>query len=295
MTETQTPWEASVEKARLASLKTFEGRLETARASFEQFPPKGKGVPRGKTLAHFAAEAGVEYSSLTTYRDLASWWGDLAPQGKISWTTAREAKATGKWTTGAAFVAMTLKNDPPEGFTSWTVDALRVHLGKAPTNTGKIALKVAAGEKVTKDDEHAAAALDAAEHVASEIGAIKSAVKAATTGVEARVEIKEAAPSQPSVVEQASAESLLDTGFTLEIGTLVRQMVKLLAKEREWLDKNGKTVVGSGKGDDKKETIAEIVFDSMTEYKGLLDTAFGEFGIGGTSIEEGVNALLHNS
>lgn len=45
-------------KARLALLKTFEGRMEAAAASFDQIPPNGKGVKRGRTLTDFAEEAG---------------------------------------------------------------------------------------------------------------------------------------------------------------------------------------------------------------------------------------------
>ena len=165
-------WERSIEKAKLASLKTFEGRLETARASFEQIPPSGGGRPsnKSKTLAHFAEEAGLELKTLKNYRTIAAWWGNRPPAGTVSWTLAREAMESGEWKDGAAFQKFILGFEPPvyelEGyephtFLEWTQNALRVYLGREPNNHLRLTLKEIAGEKVTEDEEHAAEAQDA--------------------------------------------------------------------------------------------------------------------------------------
>lgn len=283
-----TTWEASVEKARLASLKTFEGRLETARASFEQFPPKGKGVPRGKTLAHFAAEAGIEYQTLANYRDTAAWWGDLTPQGKISWTAAREAKTSGKWKNGAAFVAMVESNDPPEGFTGWTVDALRVHLGNKPTNTGKLALKMIEGEKVTEDDMHVASAEDAGEAAAAEIEQVKDALAKA----EAARKVREQASKVDGLDhlnDQTEAIHRAIEGpdkIISKIAFLVTDLETALGEVPDYLERRG-----SVKHLD--ETGAEILLDVLASQQARLDHAFNK-ARGVDSIEAGFESLLAN-
>lgn len=132
-----TSWTQSVEKARLATLKTFEGRMEAAAASFEQIPPNGKNAG-DHTLSRFADEAGLAYQSLIDYRQVWEW---LDRDSKYiflirSYSLALEAKRSGNWNTGQDF-AVFLDGPTIDGFDRWTVDALRKYLGKGMTNTGK--------------------------------------------------------------------------------------------------------------------------------------------------------------
>ena len=141
------PWEESVEKARMAVSKSFEGRMEAAAASFEQVPKAGKAA-HGHTLSEFALQVGIGYSSLTDYREVWDWLGrDHLPHMRKSYSVARAAKRSGRWETGKEFVAFAAEN--PEA--ARTVESLRDYLGKAQTNTGKVA-KAAAEEKREPSD-----------------------------------------------------------------------------------------------------------------------------------------------
>lgn len=264
-----TTWEQSVEKARLASLKSFEGRLEVAKASFEQIPANGKGVPREQTLAKFAAEAGLEYDALGVYRQVARWWGDFDPQVGISWTFAREAMRTKKWKTGKALVTFTLRENPPEPFLTWTLDALRVHLGKEPTNTGKVALKAMAGESVSEDEHHAAAAKDAAEESAKQIRQVKSRKAHDEAYLDASATLrKEFVLDGPTVSIDPEALRLRELPGRITDAKL--ELIQLLEEVPAFIRAFGKQQVSEH---DDYGTAAELVVGTVHEVKGEVDFA----------------------
>jgi hypothetical protein len=139
-------WKQSVTKARTALLKTFEGRMVAAAASFEQVPPNGKGA--NGSLAEFARDVGVEYQTLNEYRQVWSWLGsDLRHVPQIgNYSVAREAMKSKPWSkrSAAEFVETLEKAEKvirvpgfePYFFDEWTVDAVRaVLLGQQPKKT----------------------------------------------------------------------------------------------------------------------------------------------------------------
>lgn len=168
MNKTTTPtWASSIKRAQTAMRKTFDGRMEVAAASYDQIPPQGKGATHAYTLADFADEAGIELSTLKTYRSVYTWLGDGAHLGTISYSTVREAMDSGEWPNGTAFFKFIEQYDPPiwesEGyeplqFKTWTLDALRVYLGDEPTNTAKANRAARAEGRVLTDAEIGAAA-----------------------------------------------------------------------------------------------------------------------------------------
>ena len=124
--------------------------MEAAAASYEQVPPNGKGA-RGHTLTEFAEAAGIEYRTLNQYRQVWKWLAcDVTYIGQIgSYSLANEAMTAGRWT-GPKFARFLTETPPPtweqdghepHTFARWTVDALRVYLGKRPTNTTLAALE----------------------------------------------------------------------------------------------------------------------------------------------------------
>jgi hypothetical protein len=280
-------WEASVEKARLASLKTFEGRLEIARASFEQIPPKGKGVPRGHTLADFADEAGLEYQQLADYRSFAGWWGDFRPQPNISFTTAREAMRSGRWKNGKAFVTFALKNDPDPEVSAkgnWTLDALRHYLDRPMTNTGKAA-KAAAdeGREPTPDEIHAAAAKDALVEASEEAQQVEDSkesrgVNKAAKKAEAEVEEKHLDNVQkdltthgPSDDDEAITDirNYLDKNFSGLISgfeTRVQWMEDYVEEMSEWLEKNARLFRAD-------ESLGELMLTKLADGRARINAA----------------------
>jgi hypothetical protein len=281
-------WEGSVERARLASLKTFEGRLEIARASFEQIPANGKGATHGHTLADFAEEAGIEYGTLRNYRSFAAWWGDCPASVTISYTVAVEAKASGKWKTGEKFVSfidyvdaedMPVFTDPsgeyePYQFTAWTMNALRVHLGRKPNNNLRLTLKEKSGGKVTADEFHAAEALDAVEEAGAEIDQIKSETTKVRTFLSGASDLRSHVDLQ-SIIEETKG----DMSFAPTITDETKALVKKLAVIKQFLDLHGSEKVADPDGGEA-ETQAELTLDALQAHKGEIDLAFSEVGVG---------------
>jgi hypothetical protein len=300
MTEQHT-WEQSVEKARLAGLKTFEGRLEIARASFEQIPPNGKGVARledghsgERTLADFALDADIEYRLIEKYRSVAKWWGDSPPLAGIAYSTAREAMGSGKWRTGQTFVAFTLRTDPPEGHRSWTLDALREHLGLAMTNTGRLAQKIREGGKVKPDEVTAAVALDQAAESAETIRGIEDKLTATVTSDRAKDAVGANRPDMGGIFDGYKHDIDEMLGPLSTARELMRKYLKSVDDAADWLTRHGDVVVGgkTGDEDDTPEPIRDIYRDAFAEDLGLIQNALTKVGVG-VSVEEGLDALLN--
>lgn len=306
MSEAQA-WAQSVEKARLALTKTFEGRVEAALASIEQIPlGQGRKAGGSKTLAQFALDAGIEYDTLGQYREITNWLGktdngrdfseDTARYrvGDISvYSLAREGLKAGKWKSGTLFATFLDANDPPEPFARWTVDALRVHLGQKPTNTGKLALKEAAGEKVTDDEKHAAAAKDHAAKAADEVDQIKNNLAKAVAAMESEQVIHEAAPVTGEFdMDRRAVEDMF--GPLSRTHQLAREYATAVDASAEWLAKHGNEIVGGDTSDpdDRPEKIADIARDAFAEDLGIITTALAKVGVG-VSLEEGLNTLLN--
>jgi hypothetical protein len=160
------PWEQSVEHARLATIKTFEGRMEAAQASFEQIPKNGRGA-EGHTLAEFAEQSGIAYGSIDKYRRVFIWLGeDFGQVAEIgSYSVAREALSAGRWATVRGFLQERDRTALPDGFKSWTLDAVRVGLlDIKPSNTGRMQrAAAAAGIEPGPDEVALASAVDQME------------------------------------------------------------------------------------------------------------------------------------
>lgn len=122
-------WRAAVARARSALSKTFEGRMETALASFDAVPEHGRGAA-GHTLADFAREVGIGYAALDQYRQVMKWLGDFVYVYEISsYSLARQAQVSGRWQSGAEFVFFLSQAELPAG-ERWTVGSLRDYLGQ---------------------------------------------------------------------------------------------------------------------------------------------------------------------
>lgn len=295
-------WEQSVEKARLSLVKTFEGRVEAALASFEQIPPgSGRRKAGEQTLAQFALAAGIEYDTLKTYREVTKWLGEKSPtddfstaardvaRGIGSYTTAREAMRSKKWKSGAQFAAFLLDNDPPEPFAHWTVDALRVYLHKKPTNTGKAALALAAGEQVSEDDLHRAAGLDAAEKAHDEIEQIQNTLDRSEAAIDASITVKR---DNLDIEREPLFRTIEEMGGPMgNAHHLARMYVDAVKDSARWLKAHGDEIVGGGEEDDRPERVRDIEQDAFREDFGLIQSALTEVGVG-TSIEEGFTDLL---
>ena len=137
--------------------------MEAAAASLAVVPSgKGRKRPDGKTLAQFAAEADMESNTLLEYRRVHEWLGGnyrYLPTIR-SYSVAVEAMKSDQFKSAEALVArieldpaptLTLEGHEPYAFPRWTVDALRVYLGKKPTNTTLIALKAIETGKDARD------------------------------------------------------------------------------------------------------------------------------------------------
>lgn len=301
MSSTEAPqWGHSVEKARLALVKTFEGRIEAALASFEQIPGgSGRKKNGEQTLAQFALDAEIDYTTLKTYREVTKWLGQKSLRGDFSeetaryrvgdignYSLAREAMNSKKWANGTLFAAFMESTTPPEEVAKngrWTVDALRVHLNRKPTNTGTLALALAAGEKVTEDDLHGAAAKDHVEEVVEEIRKIESRLTAAVVAADASDMVLAAAPE--TGLEAKTMEELLEYLNLLgDIATTTNLLETYLAQVDVWLVRFGQKSFEGEKG-------ADLMLASLTEKKGRLDLAFSKAGVG-SDIESGFAALL---
>lgn len=305
---TEHTWEQSVEKARLALVKTFEGRVEAALASIEQIPlGQGRNRDGEPTVAQFALDAGIEYVVLREYRQVTKWLGEMSADADFSadtaryrlgdikvYSLAREGMNAGKWRNGTLFATFLDANTPPEPFARWTVDALRVHLGQRPTNTGKVALAIAAGENVTLDDEREASALDHAAQSAQDLAGIKSSLTRTVAGMKARSIIRESNPD--AGIEHVEIVRGLDDmyGPMSHAHYLARQYAEAVRESAAWLNVHGGEVVGGGTDDpdDRPERTWDIARDAFREDLGLIQDALTEVGVG-TSITEGFDALLN--
>jgi len=308
VTEAHT-WEQSVEKARLALVKTFEGRVEAALASTEQIPfGEGRGGSRDRQakLAQFALDTGIKYQTLQEYRAVTKWLGKKSAAAEFdaetaryrtgditSYSLARKGMESKKWATGTLFVAFLDANTPPAPFVRWTWDSLSVHLGGKPTNTGKQTLAIAAGEKVSDDEQHKAAALDHAAEAADEIEQIESKLDQATTAMEAEGVIHDAAPV-PSEFDAAQQDIEDMLGPLSRTHQLARDYAQAVRESAAWLERHGDEVVGgdSDDPDDRPERIRDIARDAFQEDLGLIQDALTTVGVG-TSLTEGFDALLN--
>jgi hypothetical protein len=301
-----TAWERSVEKARLALLKTFEGRVEAAIASIEQIPFVRGGDKQPK-LAQFCLDAGIEYSTMREYRNVTKWLGsrngdpsfDEATAryrtGDIgTWSVACEGYRGSKWKTGTLFAAFLDATEPPAPFKRWTVDALRVHLGHKPTNTGTLAIKLAEGEKITPDDEHAAAAKDHAAEVAREVSEIKSNLTKDVTIAEAEQVIEKERSFAGDEFDALAKDVDNMFGPMAHAHYLAREYVRYVEKSEQWLERHGEEIVGGDTDDpdDRPEKIADIARDAFAEDAGIIQAALAKVGVG-TSIEAGIDSLLN--
>lgn len=269
-------WSQSVKKARTALLKTFEGRMAVAAASFEQIPPNGKGATR--TLADFAEDVGIEYQTLANYRAVYFWLNDLTQVGKISsWSLAAEAMASKRWRDGATFASFLAETTPPvfhkpgyepHAFTSWTVDALRVYLGREPKGTTLAALKAAEiGKEPAVDDLHAAAASDAMESVKDEVEAIDDP----TVRREAsRAVLHESLGMLSDGLEPEGRMVHLDSDL-YHLPTDIREakdkLVQLLERVPDFVKVLGRQSSGDG------DSGVDLVFDVVHQVRGEVDHA----------------------
>jgi hypothetical protein len=281
-------WEQSVEQARLASLKTFEGRLEIARSSFEQIPQHGKGATHDYTVADFAEAIGMEYSTLLHYRSFAEWWGrDSAASGRISYTVGVEAQASGKWKSGKEFVTFIEKaelptyTDPsgeyePYTFTAWTMNALRVHLNRKPNNNLKLTLKERAGEEVTEDDVHVAAAKDSMETVGQEVGQIKSKKAKDETVKSVLDDALEIVDDEGTPKVKEDITRLLDEhDLVVRLVSAKDDLVALLEQAPGYLEKHGTETVRmtNAEGEEQTFTGADLVIETVEQVKGEVSFA----------------------
>lgn len=117
-------WKQSIERARRANSAGFKAKMEVADASFEQIPEDGAGA-EGRTLADFAEQADITYSSLANYRMVRVWLGDFLRAEKIP--NFQMAKTAVAHMTPEELVEL-LKKDPPEDYKRWTVAALEEYL-----------------------------------------------------------------------------------------------------------------------------------------------------------------------
>ena len=324
---TQT-WEASVEKARLASLKTFEGRIEAALASFEQIPRNSS--ERGGKLAQFAEDADMHFDALVRGRTVVAWLnkngknlGDFADILAVvrSYSLAVESKAIGNWKNGAEFakwleatplptsVDIITKDgvsvydiEPP--FKRWTVDALRIANGLAPTNSGNVRMKLRAGETVTEDEilvadakDHLAAATEDAEKVESYRSSreILNASKETEKKVEeehhenVHAQLTVMGPDETEEERKRLLEEMQDAFSALGLSFAVRHLIHTLDELGPWMEKWGHIVRHEGNA-----TEGELMGTRLNRYKADIDAAF-ERALGIDSIEEGFARLLADS
>jgi hypothetical protein len=139
-------WKQSVARARKGVGKTIEGPFEIALASFEQIPPRGQGRStddHGDLLRQFAADVGIEESTLQGYRAIVTWWGkEKSPPGDLSWSALKEAQS--EYDTSGAFRKWLRGQGKPANGHRWTIDELRSKWGKARTRSPKAAAAVEA-------------------------------------------------------------------------------------------------------------------------------------------------------
>jgi hypothetical protein len=162
-------WKQSVTKARTALLKTFEGRMVAAEASFEQVRPNNS--HRDGTLAQFARDIGIEYPTLVEYRIVWLWLGEDDRYIPVirSYSVAKEAANSKQWSKRSATEFVEALNNAekvvrcsgyePYFFDEWTVDAVRaVLLGQQPKKTLLVQMTaIETGEDPTDEE------LDSAE------------------------------------------------------------------------------------------------------------------------------------
>jgi len=290
-------WERSVEIAKTALLKTFEGRMTVAEESLLQCPDRaGRRAAGERTLADFAEEVGVEHATLKRWRRVHKWLGNrrgTAPIG--SYALAEEAMISRRWETGRAFAEFVLRTDPPlweqEGyephqFRSWTVDALRVHLGQRPTNTTLVALRAAQEDREpTADEEHAAAAQDAIEEARTEAGQVEDyhqSREVLDAMTDAREEVEEHHYENVGQVLQGDGvpddyemerlvEALERDHLPSVIAERAMNLRRALERVPEWLERYGHI---TRPGQDEAQGV--LMHDTLDEEKGKVEMAFAE-------------------
>jgi hypothetical protein len=156
-------WRAAVARARGALSKTFEGKMEAALASFDVVPQHGRGAA-GRTLSDFAAEVGISYGALDQYRQVLRWLGDFVHVYEIpSYSLARVAQVSGRWSSGAAFARFLARTETDTGL-PWTVSALRMHLQEPP---GSESAEESRGRARTEQGERVREHGESAGHLSS--------------------------------------------------------------------------------------------------------------------------------
>lgn len=297
-----TQWKKAVKTARLATLKSFEGRMKAAEASLVPVP-HGNSKTEG-TLAEFAEEAGVEYGTLVQYRTVWRWLGEDHAHVCVirSYSLAYEAKKSGEWPTAKSFVSMIEKNPAPtltldgfepHEFTQWTVDALRVYLGKRPTNTGLIALEEAEGEKPTKDAVKAAEASDQFEEAAEQAEGIEDTKQSRVAKKAADEADKKVSDHHYENVIRDLDEGAEDDEFdrTRElldrdnlpsvIAERAARLRKALAAVPQWIEAFGDKRTAAD-----TPPLGDLMAATLTEERGLTDMAFEQAGAGGNLGDE---------
>jgi len=304
-------WRKAVKTAQLAVLKSFEGRMKAAEASLVPVPENGRGAEG--SLAEFAEDAGIEYVTLKHYRQIWKWlgrdWVHVDPIG--SYSLAKEAALSGKWKTAKSFVSM-IEKDPsptlqlggfePHTFPRWTVDALRVYLGKQPTNTGLVALREASGEKVSGDEVRAAEAKDrfreggeisvqivdrqqsgAAAEAANE--ARRQAAEHHGENVSRDLRVYPPEPGEPtfgSLLESLGADNLPS-----EVAEAAAKLRRVLSVCPEWREK-----YGDKRWAPDSETFGELLDGTLAEEQDRTAMAFE--GAAGRLSDKALSELLNS-
>lgn len=301
-------WEQSVQRAKSALMKTFEGRMDAAEASFEQVPPNGKGATG--TLTDFAEEAGIELETLSEYRRVWSWLGhDSVPlHGIGSYSTAREAMGSDQWKTGKQFAAFLAKTSPPtwepEGFEpytfkSWTRDALRVYIGRQPSASTTVALQAKAeGREPTSDEQLAASASDHFEAGAEVAEGIENhhqsrkatqAVRAAKKTVEEHHDdlVMQAFHTDDIENPYREMEDILDRHNLPGIAAFQAKCLReTLAKVPEW-----KAQYGHLRRSHDAPTEGEVMENLLKEDRSEMDIAYANAAEGNTVADEAARFL----
>jgi len=297
-------WEESVERGRLAGLKTFEGRMEAAKASLEQIPPNGKDAS-GHTLSEFAEATEIGYDSVQVYRRVWLWIGaDLGYVSKIgAYSVAVEACKSDRWKTVKGFLQERDRTPLPEGFKRWTVDAVRTALLNKPmTHTGRAQQQAASeGRDVTPDEQHAASAADHSEQATEEAGKVKDPeqsrkARAAAdkssrqTAAHHKDNVAAAGPKQQTYVPDDDTQALLslkDLVLKLkaefefenipgEIQVLVTKLVEKLDPDltSRWLDQFGAEEFESEDDDGRTtSTMSDLLLDTHSDARRDINEA----------------------
>ena len=303
-------WEEAVATARTAITKTFEGRMEAAKASFTVIPENGKGAG-GHTLAEFAEELGISYGSIDEYRRVWLWLGkSFGHMPEIgAYSIAREAMKSKLWSSAKSFLAARGKADLPTGFKSWTLDAVRIGmLNVQPTNTGQIQRRAAqTGVEPSKDEIAAASAADKAtqaQQAAEEITDPAQSRKARTaidkagqkTNQTHQRNVSNSMPpaGDPDPGAQSFKDVLKNAGATdlaMKIADTAQLLRELLGQVPEWLDEYGHIELEGTPEEGGDTTIGAVLIDTIQQERETTTMAFdGATG----NIDQSFQKLLDN-